>query len=496
MIDHNVKQIAIDRDGLWGTRLGIGLLAVWLSASTFEPSFSQEAISSSLSERFANVALEGPYPETPNFQRHVVSLLGRLGCNGRSCHGSFQGRGGFRLSMFGYDFDDDHKSLLAGEPMRVNIERPIDSLILRKPTSDKDHEGGKRFEPDGWEAKVLRAWIAKGAVNDSSSAGKLERIEVTPTELLFQKADQQIPLRVVAHWSDSTREDVTCLSHFASNMDSTAAVDEFGRVTAQSSGDTHIVVSYDNAVVSVPAMFAFSRDDSGQPSTEDKPTDERRNKIDQLIIDKLRKLGQSPSDDCNDEEFLRRLSLDMTGTLPTPQEVLAFVEDTDTDKRSKKTDQLLESPAYALWWATLFADITGLNGPQQLGSTDFGPIIAEQWRSWMERKIRDNVPYDKIVEGMIVAVSRQPSQSYEDYTLKMSSYTRKHDPVDFAERPSMPHFWFRGNLVTNDDKALAFSYAFMGVRLDCAMSQASFRSLVATRFQTVRGHFRSHSLGR
>jgi hypothetical protein len=102
-----------------------------------------------LSVRYAADSATAAGDETPNFQRHIVPLFGRLGCNGRSCHGSFQGRGGFRLSMFGYDFDLDHKAVLAGDPPRANLKQLKESLILTKPTSDDEHGGGKRFERGG-----------------------------------------------------------------------------------------------------------------------------------------------------------------------------------------------------------------------------------------------------------------------------------------------------------------------------------------------------------
>ncbi len=213
-----------------------------------------------------------------------------------------------------------------------------------------------------------------------------------------------------------------------------------------------------------------------------------------MIVTKLRKLGVVPSEVCSDEEFLRRVSLDIAGTLPNPQQVRDFVADTSPDKRTKKIDELLSTPAYAVWWTTKFCDITGLNGPLQLGTTEFGPMITEQWRSWLERKLRENVPYDKIVEGMVVVVSRRPGQTYEDYALQMSSYVLKKDPVDFTARDTMPNFWYRGNLGTADEKALAFAYTFMGVRLDCAQchkhpfdrwSQQDFKQFAAI-FERVR----------
>jgi hypothetical protein len=120
--------------------------------------------SKTASERFAS-AESG---EVPSFQKHVTPLLGRLGCNGRACHGSFQGRGDFRLSLFGYDFKADHEALMAENTGRVDIDDVDESLILAKPSDADMHEGGKRMEKGGWQYNVLRAWVAAGAKFDSS----------------------------------------------------------------------------------------------------------------------------------------------------------------------------------------------------------------------------------------------------------------------------------------------------------------------------------------
>src|ERR1700752_4014738 len=112
-----------------------------------------------VTERFAPDSVT----EEPNFQRHVSPLFGRLGCNGRSCHGSFQGRGGFRLSLFGYDFEADHTELLKGDPARANREKPLESLIIVKPTDADMHEGGQRYKKDSWQYHVIRRWLEAGS---------------------------------------------------------------------------------------------------------------------------------------------------------------------------------------------------------------------------------------------------------------------------------------------------------------------------------------------
>lgn len=469
-------------------RYVLGLLVVIVSMLCAGPADADDVLPS-IDARFADSASEGPYPEVPNFQRHVVALLGWLGCNGRNCHGSFQGQGGFRLSMFGYDFAADHQALSGGKTSRVDVQSPAASLILNKPTSDDEHGGGKRYEPGGWEYRVLRSWIAGGARDDSGRAGNLLRLEVTPAEMLFSATGQNTRMRAVAVWSDGTREDVTCLTRFSSNDDAVAEVTPSGLVRAKGPGDTHIIATYDSAVTSTPVLMPVSDLVGDRYPSVPAPT-----KIDELIVAKLRNLGIVPAETCSDTEFLRRASLDIAGTLPTPEQARAFAADESPDKRAAKIDELLETPAYSLWWSTKFCDITGLNAPLYLGSTDFGPIVGEQWRSWVERKFRDNVPYDKIVEGMVVAVSRPSDQQYGDFSLAQSAYIRTAAPQDFTARDTMPHFWFRNNLTTTDDKALAFAYSFMGVRLDCAQchkhpfdrwSQQDFKQFAAL-FDRVR----------
>jgi hypothetical protein len=413
------------------------------------------------SERFAAAQVE----EVPSFQRHVVPLLGRLGCNGRACHGSFQGRGGFRLSLFGYDFAADHAALTGGDTPRVDRNDPAGSLVLLKPTRTIDHKGGKRLETDSWQYNLLVRWVRAGAPGVKENDPEFVTLEVEPKEIVFTRLGQTAQLKVVAHWSDGTQEDVTPLCRFRTNDEATATVSADGLVTATGQGDTAVVAFYDNGVAPVQVILPVSDLTGARYPQVPTPT-----KVDELVIAKLRKLGIVPSELCTDEEFLRRVSLDLTGTLPAPDEVKAFVADKSPDKRAKKIDELLERPAYAAWWATRLCDFTGnsertgpLGGEQALNREK-----ARQWYLWINRRVRENVPYDKLVEGIVLAVGRQPNQSYDDYCAEMSAYFRKDDPADFSARRDMPYFWTRRTLGKPEDKALSFAHAFLGVSLQCA----------------------------
>jgi hypothetical protein len=159
----------------------------------------------------------GETKEVPDFREHIVPLLSRAGCNGRVCRGSFQSQGGFRLSLFGYELGADHKALTdGGEKARVNLADPAASLILRKPTKAVKHKGGKFFDTDDWEYRLLRAWIQGGAKREADGEAAIS-LEVTPPQIVFSKVGELVSLKVIAEWSDGHREDVTPLCRFRTN---------------------------------------------------------------------------------------------------------------------------------------------------------------------------------------------------------------------------------------------------------------------------------------
>lgn len=395
----------------------------------------------------------------PDFQQHVIPLLGRLGCNSRNCHGSFQGRGGFQLSMFGYDFKLDHDNLLK----RIDKAHPEQSLVLNKPTSEDEHEGGVRLPPGGWEQSLLREWIKAGANKNEKNSPRFIRLDVTPQQVVFSEKGEAVSLNAIAVWSDGTREDVTCLTRFESKDDSVAEVTPEGIIHSRGPGDTYVISYYDNGIFSTQVILPVKKYEDNQYPDVPTPT-----KVDQHVINKLRKLGIQPSELCTDEEFLRRVSLDMTGTLPAPEEIREFLKDTSTEKRAQKIEELLERPAYVAWWSMKLSDLTGSNAGY-LGGTEMAQPVAGQWNAWIQRRVEDNIGWDQIVSGIILGTSRLPGQTFEEFMAQQSEFTRIKDRADFtALDNTMPHYWARGNMTVPSDKALAFGYTFLGMRLDCA----------------------------
>ena len=401
--------------------------------------------------------------EVPSFRKHIVPLLGVRGCNGRECHGSFAGKGDFQLSLFGYDFDKDHREIAQDEDeIRVDKSNPANSLLLLKPTMQEKHKGKLRFKKGSWEYQLILKWIENGAENDAKTTPAFDRLEVRPGSIEFTGHNQARQLQVIVHWRDGSAEDVTELTRFRSNDESIAAVDENGLVSAASPGDTHIIVFYDNGVEPVPVYLPVS-DTLGDTY----PEIATRTKVDQQVVAKLRKLGIVPSAQCTDEEFLRRVSLDLTGSLPLPQEIQSFLKSRSPLKRSNKIDELLSRPAYAAWWTTKLCDYTG-NNPQNQNDPVFRNEMAQHWYEWIYHRVRTNEPYDRIAEGLIMATSRREGESFMKFAKGMSQHYKTDRPVPFHTRESMPYYWARRNVRQPEEKALSFAHAFLGVRIQCA----------------------------
>lgn len=432
-----------------------------------------------IDQRFDSAQVE----ETPDFQRHIVPLMGKVGCNGRACHGSFQGQGGFRLSLFGYDFKMDHEGLSD----RIDLDDPKESYVLQKPTMELDHDGGEVLKKGSWQYNTFVNWIEGGA-EGAETRQKLVKLDVQPVEILFSSEADRSQLKVTAVWDDGSREDVTPLCRFQTNDPTIAGISESGQVTAGTPGDTHVVVFYDAGVVPIPVMRPVS-DQFGKSY----PQIATKTNIDAHVINKLSKLGIVPSETCTDAEFLRRVTLDITGTLPTPSEIEAFVGETSAEKRSRKIDELLERPAYSAWWTTKLCDWTGNNDDNLNNVSPMRNKVSQEWYDWIYKRVDENVPYDELVEGIVVAKSREEGQSYLDYSEEMSSYyhdEKEPDAEGYQDRDSLTYYWARRNFRTNEERAIGFAYTFLGIRIQCAQCHKHpFDQWTQSDFEEFQGFF-------
>jgi len=327
-----------------------------------------------------------------DFENEIQPLLTRYGCNSGGCHGKASGQNGFKLSLFGFDSQADYEEIVdRARGRRVNVATPEQSLLLLKSIGAVPHGGGTRFAPTSQAYEVLRQWISDGVPPASPTAPRLLAIRIEPSERSLGSGDQ-VNLRVMASYSDQQERDVTKQSAFASNLDVVASVSEEGVVTAgKESGEATVMARFMGQVAVFTAILPH-----GIPlaQIDNFPA---RNYIDELTIAKWKKLGLTPTPVCDDSTFIRRVTLDANGRLPTAKEVREFLADQNPNKRSEWIDRLLEAPEYASYFALRWGSVlrnSNLAGADQ---------ASYAFHNWLKDMLARNRPYDEFVRGIIAA---------------------------------------------------------------------------------------------
>jgi hypothetical protein len=330
-------------------------------------------------------------PRHYHFENDIEPLFGRFGCNTSGCHGKAEGQNGFKLSVFGFDPPADYAALVKEARGRRVFPAAADrSLFLLKASGQVPHGGGTRM-PVGSDAyDTVRGWIAAGAPVGRADEPTVERIRVEPAErVLDMNAGQQ--LRVIARYTDGREVDVTHTARFQSNNDGVAAVSADGRVrTTDVPGEAAVMAAFMNEVAVARVLVP-------RAGTADDPRLPANNFIDPLVDAKLKKLNIAASGPADHAEYLRRVYLDVIGTLPTPDEVRTFLADPAPDKRAKLVDSLLERPEYADYWALKWADVLRVDR-QALGAPG-----AYAYYRWIRQAVAENKPFDRFARELVTA---------------------------------------------------------------------------------------------
>lgn len=403
--------------------------------------------------------------EKVDFERHVMGVLSKAGCNSGSCHGSFQGKNGFRLSLFGFEPAFDHAALTRDNlGRRIDLRNPDNSLLLLKATGSIPHEGGSRFGKSSWIYGILRDWIAGGAVHTPGS-GTIQELSVNPPDFAVLKNDKPFRIRVSAKFADGTVEDITPLCDFRITDDSVAGLSPLGELTARQPGDVGLTVLYRGAVravrVLVPAPVKAGFQYPNLPAD---------NFVDREVFAKLKLMNMVPSEPASDLEFLRRVTIDTLGILPTPEEARKFLADKSPNKREKKIDELLKHPLHAAIWATKLSDITGNNTDALENPQGLKPRRSQQWHDWLRKRIAENQPYDEIVRDILTATSSEGKKPEEwlEITRKFDEELAKGWDTTYPEKKTLDLFWRRQQNVPPEQWGEKVAAAFLGVRLECA----------------------------
>ena len=373
-----------------------------------------------------------------HFAREIGGVLTRQGCNSTDCHGGVKGRGGLKLSLNALCPEEDHRWIVEGgsyqvlvpdpkEPIqpRVNLEKPEKSLLLMKSTGAVPHGGGRRLVLGSPEYHTLLEWVGRGAPYGEEGA-EVVRVEVFPREVFLYPGERH-QLLVTAYLSDGSREDVTDRVSYVMNNSRISQVSQSGTVIAVESGETDVVIRAvghtTTALIGVIGRRLVSY-----------PELPKRNFIDDHVFAKLKKLHILSSELASDEEFLRRVCLDLTGTLPPPERAREFLASRDPQKREKLIEVLLNTPEYIDYWTFRFTDFF------RVGEGVMGLATGAYWQ-WLRDSIARNKPYDEIARQRIAATGYDgPSRHFQLYS--------KEPPIEqmMAEQVRV----------------------FMGRRLDCA----------------------------
>ena len=390
------------------------------------------------------------------FRTDIVPILTRLSCNSGGCHGKATGQNGFKLSLFGFEPDVDHAALAyEARGRRLFPAQPEQSLLLLKATARMPHGGGRRLDEESVDYQILRDWIAQGAEPPGQDDPRLARIEVSPREQILQR-NTSVALRVTAFFSNGTSSDVTGRVVYQSNEPAIAAVTEEGviQIAAQHGlfsvmarlGDQidtfHGVVPFQeeaaarNAAHQQLSQLEQSLKARPQPTLKGSPGSLT---VDQLLIRQWHRMGIVPSAVADDTTFLRRVTIDICGMLPTADEVIAFTTDPAPDKRARLIDRLLERPEYASYFAVKWADILQNRGAgystskQRAGTTLFA--------GWIRDSLASNKPYDQFVSEILTASGPQ--------------------------NLNPPALWYR-TVRKSPEYVESVAQAFLGVRIQCA----------------------------
>ena len=326
--------------------------------------------------------------DVPSFRNDVLPVLSKANCNGGGCHGALAGKGGFRLSLFGYDPESDWLRITReSKGRRVDFANPGASLVLTKPTTALKHRGGKRFAVGSKEYQILSKWIAAGAPAPSPDDPDLTQLAVSPGQQVLSKGDA-VRLTVTAKYSDGEERDVTRWVKFTSTDASVAEVDENGNVSVIGHGEGAITAWYSSRIVTARVTVPYPFEVPEQRYAEAS----RTNTIDELVLEQLRRLHIEPSPDCDDATYVRRVFLDLTGRLPTPEEVSGFDGD-----RPALVERLLAMPEYVDFWTYKWSDVLLVSGSK------LRPDAVKAYYGWIRAHVENNTPWDELARELVTA---------------------------------------------------------------------------------------------
>ena len=412
---------------------GSGFLTVHADGLTATVPVTVHGAATGATPTVAAQAADAAPPVT--FVRDILPAMNKIGCSTGTCHGAAKGKNGFKLSLRGYDPEFDYQSLLYDmSGRRFNRAEPARSLMLAKPTMQVAHEGGLRLDHGSRYYNLILDWISGGVPYGDPVTDRVERLEIHPGEVFMHRPGMSQQTIVVARYADGRSRDVTREAHVTSSNTETMSIEDTpsGPVaTGLRRGESTLLVRYEGQFATAPATVLSGREGFEWTALP------QANYIDELIDEKLQRIEVLPSPPVGDAAFLRRASLDLTGRIPAPERVRAFLADDSPSqkKRNRLVDELIASDAYVDHWTLKWGDLLRSNRKFM----SYKGMLT--FRGWLREAIEENRPYDRLVRELVTASGStldRPAASY---------YRAARDPKEAMETTTQ---------------------LFMGVRMVCA----------------------------
>ncbi|PAZ05838.1 MAG: cell surface protein [Opitutia bacterium AMD-G1] len=390
-----------------------------------------------LTARIPVAVKDGQKDRAVSFRLDVMPVFLRANCNSGGCHGAARGKDGFRLSLFGMDPDGDYIRLtreMIGR--RINLAIPEESTMVEKAIGNVPHSGNKLYEADSQYNKTILEWISNGAKDDAPGLAKVTGIEVFPKQIVLEGKDATQQITVRATYSDGTDRDVTSLALFMSNNDPVASIGKDGVVKSGDRGAAFMLARFDVFSVTAQAIVI------PKGLVYERPKVAEVNYVDKAVNERLHRLRIVPSETCTDEEFVRRVYIDVIGLYPKPAELTAFLADQRPDKRKQLVEALLQRKEFTELWVMKWAELLQIRSGINQGN-NAPPFYknALLYYNWLADEIGKNRPIDQIVVDLLSANGGTVSVPAVNY------YQSELDRLKLSENVAQ---------------------VFMGMRLQCA----------------------------